>query len=487
MPRPTAAPELRLEHIAKNFGSARALTDACLTVRSGTVHALLGENGAGKTTLMRVAFGLLQPDRGEVFLDGRPTTIRTPRDAIDLGLGMVHQHFTHVPAMTVAENIALGGHGIFSRVAAEARVRELGSETGLLLDPASVTGALSVSAQQRLEILKAISRQASILIMDEPTAVLAPDEAAELLEWLRQFAASGGSVILITHKLTEALAIADDVTVLRLGRTVLNARAAATTAESLAASMLGSSPPTPTTTHLPPAGDVLLRVASLTIRDEAGVLRIVEATFEVRRHEILGIAALEDSGHQLLLRAIAGRLSVASGTIERSGTVALIPEDRIRDALIPSFSLVENLALKNAGTRHGLIRWSALRSSTANLARQFEVRAASVDAPVSSLSGGNQQKLVLARELSEQPTLIVAENPTRGLDIRATASVHERLRIAAVEGAGVIIHSSDLDEVLSLATRVVVVHAGRIVDVPNDRAAVGHAMVGLLPRPAGDD
>ena len=481
------APELRLLNIVKNFGATRALDSASLTLRPGTVHALLGENGAGKTTLMRIAFGLLQADGGEILIDGRPTSIRSPRDAIDAGIGMVHQHFSNVGAMTVAENIALGGRGLITRAQAERRASELVIQTGLPLDPGAETAALSVAAQQRLEIVKAISRQASILIMDEPTAVLAPDEAGELLQWLRRFADSGRSIVLITHKLIEALAIADDVTVLRFGRTALVTRAKETSADQLAEAMLGSSPPQP---EVPPPrapGELLLRAASLSIRDEMGRVRITDASFDVRQCEILGVAALDDSGHQFLLRAIAGRLTPASGRLERFGSVALIPEDRGRDALIPAFSVVENLALKRAGTRRGRIRWPAIRASASDVTRQFDVRAPSVDAPVSSLSGGNQQKLVLARELGDGPALIVAENPTRGLDLRATAAVHERLRQAAAAGAAVIVHSSDLDEVLSLATRVIAVHAGRVIAVPNDRAAAGRAMIGLPVTPAVAD
>jgi simple sugar transport system ATP-binding protein len=474
-----AAPELRLQNIAKTFGSTRALDGASLTVRAGTVHALLGENGAGKTTLMRIAFGLLQPDRGHIFVGGSPTQIHSPRDAIRVGIGMVHQHFTNVGAMTVAENIALGGRGLLSRTEAEARATELLEKAGLLLDPADQAASLSVGAQQRLEIVKAMSREASILIMDEPTAVLAPEEATELLRWLRGFANAGGSIVLITHKLTEALAIADDVTVLRFGRTVLCSGAAGTSAEQLAEAMLGSSPPGKSAQPVDPPGAVILRASSLSVRDETGRARIVDANFEVRQREIVGVAALDDSGHQLLLRTIAGRQQPASGRLELFGSVCLIPEDRLRDALIPSFSVVENLALKRAGSRSGRMGWAALRESASKLTQQFDVRAASVDAPVTSLSGGNQQKLVLARELSDSPALIVAENPTRGLDLRATADVHQRLRAAAADGAAVVVHSSDLDEVLSLATRVIAVNGGRVIEVPNNRAAAGRAMIGL--------
>jgi simple sugar transport system ATP-binding protein len=474
------APSLHLENIVKTFGATRALDAAELSVRPGTVHALLGENGAGKTTLMRVAFGLLHPDAGRILLDDREVGFASPADAIAAGIGMVHQHFTNIPAMTVAENIALGGHGKYSRALAVADVRAIAEETQLPLDPNARVESLNVGAQQRLEILKALARRARLLIMDEPTAVLAPAEAKDLLAWLRTFADGGGSVILITHKLSEALSIADDVTVLRYGATVYSSSARDTTMDRLAEAMLGA--PAAAAADVQDstvAGETVLRLSSVTIADVHGAERVFDANLEVRQREIIGIAALEDSGHQLLLRAIAGRIAPVRGVIERRGTPALIPEDRQRDGLILSFSLTENVALKGAGRRHGRIDWRARRDGAKRLIDEYDVRAPTVDIAASALSGGNQQKVVLARELSDQPAVIVAENPARGLDIRATATVHARLRAAAAHGAAVIVYSSDLDEVLGLATRVVAVHAGRLQEVPNDRELAGRAMLGL--------
>lgn len=476
----SVAPELRLDSIVKLFGSTRALDGASMTIRPHTVHALLGENGAGKTTLMRVTFGLLRADKGRVLLDGRETNFRSPADAISAGIGMVHQHFTNVPAMTVAENLALGRHGRYMHKTAADRVRDLTERTQLPLDPEALAGSLSVGAQQRLEILKALSRDSRILILDEPTAVLAPAEARDLLKWLRAFADAGGAVVLITHKLSEALAAADDVTVLRHGRTVLTTPAASSSPDDLARSMLGETPAKIAMT----AGDttlgaVVLELNSVSLVDSRGVLRVNNASLEVKEGEIVGIAALENSGHDLLLRAIAGRIAPQSGVIQRHGATALIPEDRQREALVLPFSVTENVTLKNAGRRRGRIDWGKQRELANTLSREYDVRAASVASPVASLSGGNQQKLVLARELSEQPAIIVAENPTRGLDLRATADVHGRLRDAARKGAAVIIHSTDLDEVLTLATRVVAVHQGRLFQVSNDRETVGRAMLGL--------
>jgi general nucleoside transport system ATP-binding protein len=472
---------LRLERIEKRFGSTRALDGASLSVRQGTVHAVLGENGAGKTTLMRVAYGAVRPDAGRIFVRDHQVRFRTPADAIREGLGMVHQHFTNVPAMTVAENIALGGRGLFIRGRVSTYVRTLSASTGLTIQPDLPVSALSIGAQQRLEILKALARSARILVLDEPTAVLAPREAEELLRWLRGFASGGGSVVLITHKLHEALAIADDISVLRYGRTVLMTQASHVAADDLARAMLGT-PPAPTSAI--PArnepGKRVLRIDGVNIRDSSGVPRIRDARLELRQGEILGVVGLENSGHQWLLRAIAGREQPSTGTIEVAREAAFIPEDRQRDAIVMAFRLTENVALKGSGSARGRIRWREWRSRTSRLVREFDVRTASIDVPVKTLSGGNQQKLVLARELADAPPIVVAENPTRGLDIRATAQVHQRLRAAAAGGAGVVLYSSDLDEVLALATRIVAVHAGRVSEVPNEREAAGRAMLGLL-------
>lgn len=477
--RQTAALGLRLDTITKNFGGTRALDGASLSVRRGTVHALLGENGAGKTTLMRVAFGLLEPDSGKILLDTHEARFRSPAEAIRAGIGMVHQHFTNVPAMTVAENVALGSRGLYSPTRAAARVRELGEQTQLTLDPGTRVESMNIAAQQRLEILKALARRVKILILDEPTAVLAPAETKELLVWIRAFAEKGASVVLITHKLAEALAVADDVTVLRYGRTVLTATAAQTNADELARAMLGTAPvevpvPMPNAT-----GAVVLRLSAVSLADAKGVMRLSGVDLEVRQHEILGVAGLENSGHEFLLRAIAHRTEPTGGSIYRGGTVGLIPEDRHRDALILGFSLTENVALRGAGPRRGRMDWIRERDRTQQLVQSYDVRPPEVDLTVDRLSGGNQQKLVLGRELIDQPALIVAENPTRGLDIRASAAVQTRLRDAAAAGAAIVLYSSDLDEVLSLATRVVAVHRGHVIPVPNDREAVGRAMLGL--------
>lgn len=476
---PARAQELRLDQVVKRFGAVRALDGATLTVTPGTIHALLGENGAGKTTLMRIAFGMIQPDAGQLLLDNRSTRFSTPAEAISAGIGMVHQHFTNVGAMTVAENVALGGRGAYSPERAAEVVRDLASKTQLHVDPSAVVDTLSVAAQQRLEILKAVGRRARILILDEPSAVLAPAEARELLAWLRAFVNAGAAVILITHKIDEALSAADAVTVLRRGKTVLSSSASAISAQELTNAMLGDALSTARQVAIGASGEVVLRLSGVSVRDSRGVTVLGGVDLEVKAHEIVGVAALENSGHDALLRVAAGRAIATEGIVYRRGAAALIPEDRQRDALILGFSLTENLALRGAGGRRGRVNWSALRSETERLVEAYDVRTNTVDASARDLSGGNQQKLVLARELSDNPALVVAENPTRGLDIRATAAVHDRLREAAAQGSAVMLHSGDLDEVLALATRVVVVYRGRVTEVPNAREAVGRAMLGL--------
>lgn len=472
---------LELQGITKRFGRTVALDHASLHVRRGTVHALLGENGAGKTTLMRIVYGMLRPDEGRMLLDGRPAAPRSTADALARGVGMVHQHFMNVPAMSVAENVALGQRGHYDSRRTAERVREVSSRLGLTLDPAARVADLGVGAQQRLEIVKALARDARLLILDEPTAVLAPQEADELLHWLRRFADAGHTIVLITHKLREALAVADAVSVLRGGRVVLSAERGEVSESSLAASMLGTGvrmPEPPATTAS--VGDAVIVARALTLRDTRGVERVRDASLVVRRGEILGVVGVEGSGHQMLLRALAGRVAPASGELVLPADVGFIPEDRHRDALVLDFTLVENVALGSAGGMRGIVHWPAWRARTAAVLREFDVRTPreATDAKAGALSGGNQQKLVLGRELRATPPAIVAENPTRGLDLRATAAVHQRLRAARDQGVAIVLHSSDLDEVLSLATRVVAVHAGRVIPAPLDRDAVGRAMLG---------
>jgi general nucleoside transport system ATP-binding protein len=470
---------LALHGITKRFGTAVALDSASLDVRAGSIHALLGENGAGKTTLMRIAFGMIRPDAGTISTQAAKP-IDSPAAAIAAGIGMVHQHFTNVPAMTVAENVALGHRGLYDARRAAERVVDIGRRLGLELDPYAPVEDLPVGAQQRLEIVKALGMGARLLILDEPTAVLAPAEAEELMKWLRAFADDGNAVVLITHKLSEALRIADDVTVLRRGIVTLSTTAATATLEQVADAMLGETLHDDVRHDSPrDVGESVARLRSVTVRDERGIVRLREVSLDVNAGEILGIAAIEGSGQRELLRVLARRATPSEGAVEVPNDVAFVPEDRHADALVLEFNAAENVALKNAGAKRGRIPWRALREHTRQLVAAFDVRGADDAAPVRSLSGGNQQKLVLARELDGAPAFVVAENPTRGLDVRAARAVRARLRDAADAGAGVVVYSSDLDEVLALATRVVVLHGGELLDVGRERESVGRAMLGL--------
>ena len=470
---------LVLSGIGKRFGATAALDDVSLRVRKGTVHALLGENGAGKTTLMRVAFGLVQPDTGRIHLEGRSHERLSTAGAIAAGVGMVHQHFTNVGIMTVAENVALGATGMYNVSRAHRAVVDITTRTGLPLDPAVRAEDLSVGGQQRLEIVKALARNARTLILDEPTAVLAPAEAKELLEWLRRFSSRGNAVVLITHKLREALAIADDVTVLRRGRVAMSAPASHVTSDSLAAAMLGEELQSARQVgagRMP--GPVVASAQSVTIRNRGGATTVRDATFDVRSGEMLGIAAVEGAGQRELLRMLAGRMAISSGTLSLPTDVGFVPEDRHRDALLLDFPPSANVALRGAGSRRGTISWTHFREKAAQQIRDFEVQVARAEAAVRTLSGGNQQKLILARELDGPAALLVVENPTRGLDVRATRDVHARLRRACASGAGVVIYSSDLDEMLALATRVLVMYGGNVRECGGDRDTVGRAMLG---------
>ena len=478
-------PLLTLREVTHRFGTTLALDHAGIEVPRGRVHAVLGENGAGKTSLMRVAFGMIAPDAGEVLVEGRPVRLQAPADAIAHGIGMVHQHFTLVPRMTVAENIALGGRGTLDLAHVARDVTALGDASGLRIDPWRTVADLSIAEQQRVEILKAISRNARILILDEPTAVLAPAEADELLQWLRRHVERGHAVVLITHKLAEALTIADDVTVLRRGRVALGGEAATLSVNELATAMLGEAdtPPAPRHPTPEPAASHDVVAAIDGVSATRGREGIADASIVLRGGEITGIAGIEGSGHHVLLGILAGRIAPAAGVVRIPPRIGYVPEDRLRDALIADASITANVALKGAGARRGRMHWQRWRERAVMLVGRHDVRGTwtrdPARTPVRTLSGGNQQKLVLARELDEAPQLIVAENPTRGLDIRAAAAVLARLREAAAGGAAVVVYTADLDEVIAMSDRIFAVHAGRVRECAPDRAAVGRAMLGL--------
>lgn len=493
---------LVLSGIRHRFGRTLALDDASISVRRGTVHALLGENGAGKSTLMRIAFGMLTPEQGTIRLDGAAVTLDSSAAAIARGIGMVHQHFSLVSTMRAVENVALGTRGRLDLAAVAARMTEVSRATGLTIDPAAVAGDLSVSAQQRLEIVKALVRGARILILDEPGAVLTPDERVELNRWLRRFADEGGTVVLITHKVREALEVSDDLTVLRRGRTVLNGPRQTVTEALVIDAMTGEStadaawrivhpesgrqdPPTDPRRITVGAAPVLA-LDRVHVLDERGVARLQDVSLTVARGEVLGVIGVEGAGARELLRVLAGRLAPTRGTVTRPARVGFIPEDRLHDAMVPTFTLTENIALAESGSARGRLDWPALDARTEDVITAHDVRNAAARRRIDTLSGGNQQKFVVGRENGIGRDALVAENPTRGLDLRAARAVLDIVRgvgSAEVPSRAVVFYSTDLDEVLSVATRVVACFNGTLHEVrpaedPADRTPYARALVG---------
>jgi len=470
----TAAPALELRGISKSFGSAHALRGADFSLAPGEVHALLGENGAGKSTLMHIAYGLIAPDAGGIRVHGADTTIRSPRDARAIGIGMVHQHFTSIGALTVGENIELAT----GRRSRGAQQRVTGGVPARLMESLPLEArveTLTVAQRQRLEIVKALASGATILLLDEPSAVLAPSEVEELLALVSEFVAQGGSAVLITHKLAEVFLVADRVTVLRAGRVTLQAPVQGQSPASLAEAMIGRAAARGIAELSGTSASGSMRERGHLGRDSVAV-RV--GGIDILAGELVGLAAVLGNGQRELLRALATGNGVA-------GPVAFVPEDRTTEGLIATMSLTENLMLgldrDPRWTRGARLDWSVARSRTVALIESYRIRAAGPDAPAGGLSGGNQQRLVLARALEQEPRVLVAENPTRGLDIQATMEIHERLRLAAAGGMAVLVYSTDLDEVLELAHRVLVVHAGRVREAPRgaDRRVVGAMMLGI--------
>jgi simple sugar transport system ATP-binding protein len=438
---------------------------------------------------MRIAFGLLRPDSGTLVVKGIPHAFRSSADAIAAGIGMVHQHFLLVGAMTVAENVALGGTaasgftGRFNARSVAQQVRQLSKEVGFALDPYARVADLPVGAQQRVELTRALSHDPELLILDEPTTTLAPGEAQDLYGWLRGFVERGGTVILVTHKVREALALADGVTVLRHGRTVLSGAVSEFDEGAVVRAMLGdqeSELRRPAGIALDEPGAVLFQLEDVSAHGLGGVDPLRDVTLDIRAGEIVGIVGLEGSGYATLLRLLAGRIAAWSGRFVRPDMVGFVPEDRLHDAAIPEMSLVENTALVGAGIARGRIRWAALRQRTARFIDDFEIVAEGPDARMYTLSGGNQQKFVLARELSSSTQALVVENPARGLDVRASERVRQDIvRAARVRGSAVVYYSSDLEEVLDVSDRIVVCFAGRVREVPKERPdIIARAMVG---------
>jgi ABC-type uncharacterized transport system ATPase subunit len=480
------APLLELRAITKQFPGVLANDDVNFDLRRGEVHALLGENGAGKSTLMNILYGLYTPDRGEILLDGKHIDLGSTKAAIEHGIGMVHQHFMLIPVMTVAENIVLATEPrhlgvLLDYDSARKRVRELSERYGLAVDPDARIDRISVGQQQRVEILKALYRGAEILILDEPTAVLTPQEAQELFEIIRSLKSQGKSIIFISHKLNEVLDIADRITTLRRGVVVDTIPAAGATEEGLARMMVGREVLLRVDKHASTPGAPLLHVEGLNVIDDRGLEAVRDVSFEVRGGEIVGLAGVDANGQSELIDAIAGLRSPASGRIVVDGRdlthanakealeagVGHIPEDRHRRGLVLPFSLTENIALHGYRTspnsRNGFLNLGEMLSRARRLLQEFDVRGGQPSTPAGALSGGNQQKVVLAREIDGNPKVLIAAQPTRGLDVGAIEFVHRRLVEQRDAGRAVLLVSLELEEILSLSDRILVIYEGRIV------------------------
>ncbi|NJK78533.1 MAG: ABC transporter ATP-binding protein [Chloroflexaceae bacterium] len=503
---------LELRGVTKAFPGVLANDQVSLDVRSGEILALLGENGAGKSTLMKILYGLYQPDVGEILMNGQPVTIRSPQDAINLGIGMIHQHFMLVPELTVAENIALGlksSRGLLldlDRVAA--RVTTLAQTYGLKVDPAARVGSLAVGQQQRVEIIKALYRGADLLVLDEPTAVLTPQEVDDLFRTLKQMRAEGYALIFISHKLHEISDLCDRVTVLRGGRVVGTNPAASMTRADLARLMVGHEVSTGQrrASHIAAtsaSAEVRLRLSDISATNEHGTPVLQGISFDIRQGEILGVAGVSGNGQRELAEVIAGLHPITTGTILLDGRnvtsatpearmlagCSYIPEERMRDGTILPFDVSENLILRDhayAPYAQGvLLRWRTIASIGQQLVQRFRVKTPTLKTPIQNLSGGNIQKVIMARELSRQPAVLVAAQPTRGVDIGATEYIHQLLLGLREQGAAIVLLSEDLDEVLDLSDRVAVMFAGRIVTiVPRnqiERSQIGLLMAGVPP------
>jgi len=509
-PSATAAPAVELSGISKRFGAVVANDGVDLVLRRGSVHAVMGENGAGKSTLMSILFGLVSPDSGEIRVDGRAVEFSNPLDAIAVGLGMVHQHFRLFDSMSVAANVVFGAEprrlGLYDRRAAEARVRELGERYGLEIDPRARVSSLSVGERQRVEILKALHRDATILILDEPTAVLTPGEVSSLFAVIRRAADAGTTVVLVTHKINEVLSVSDEVTVLRDGRVTGRFTTSATSSAELVHAMTGRDVHQVSNQGDVTPGEIVLRLRD-TVVVEGGSQRVRNVSFEVRAGEIVGIAGVSGNGQHEVVEAILGTRPLANGTIELLGAdvsgatvrdrrargVAVIPEDRRGEGSAITMSITENLTLGHhraapIGASRGIGRgWISLRAQRARgreLIEQFDIRTPSGQQTAGSLSGGNAQKVVIARELSHGAPLLVAEQPTQGVDVGAIESIHARLLDYRTGGGAVLLVSHEISELLALADRVLVMLSGGIVaELSREQAtsaSIGAAMSGAV-------
>ena len=483
---------IEMREITKIFGEFVANDKINLELRKGEIHALLGENGAGKSTLMNMLAGLLEPTSGEIVVNGKSEKLDSPSKAASLGIGMVHQHFMLVEAFTVAENIILGSEvtnkGVLDLKKANADILELSERYGLAVDPTAKVEDISVGAQQRVEILKTLYRGADILIFDEPTAVLTPAEILELMEIMKTLVKEGTSIILITHKLDEIRAVADRVTVIRRGKSIQTVGIEGATNKDLAEMMVGRSVSFVTEKEEAQPKEVVLQISDLVVNENRGVPAVKELSLDVRAGEIVGIAGIDGNGQSELIQAITGLRKVKSGSIKIKGqevvglsprkitemNVSHVPEDRHRDGLVLEMMLSENIALqtyyKEPLSKNGVLNYNQINSYARKLMEEFDVRAANEIVPASALSGGNQQKAIIAREVDRNPDLLIVSQPTRGLDVGAIEYIHKRLIGERDKGKAVLVVSFELDEILNLSDRIAVIHDGKIQGIvkPSD-------------------
>ncbi|MGI4826530.1 ABC transporter ATP-binding protein [Streptococcus pneumoniae] len=475
---------IEMRDITKVFGGFVANDKINLHLRKGEIHALLGENGAGKSTLMNMLAGLLEPTSGEIAVNGQVVNLDSPSKAASLGIGMVHQHFMLVEAFTVAENIILGSeltkNGVLDIAGASKEIKALSERYGLAVDPSAKVADISVGAQQRVEILKTLYRGADILIFDEPTAVLTPSEIDELMAIMKNLVKEGKSIILITYKLDEIRAVSDRVTVIRRGKSIETVEIAGATNADLAEMMVGRSVSFKTEKQASKPKEVVLSIKDLVVNENRGVPAVKNLSLDVRAGEIVGIAGIDGNGQSELIQAITGLRKVESGSIELKGdsivglhprqitelSVGHVPEDRHRDGLILEMMISENIALqtyyKEPHSKNGILNYSNITSYAKKLMEEFDVRAASELVPAAALSGGNQQKAIIAREIDRDPDLLIVSQPTRGLDVGAIEYIHKRLIEERDNGKAVLVVSFELDEILNVSDRIAVIHDGKI-------------------------
>jgi simple sugar transport system ATP-binding protein len=496
--------KLELRNITKRFGTLVANDNISLTLEPGEIHSLLGENGAGKSTLMNVLYGLLQPDSGEILIDGKPVNFASPGEAMTAGIGMVHQHFMLIPVFTVAENVVLGNEptgklGLLDLNAARKLVKEISDRFGFDIDPDAKVEDLPVGAQQRVEIIKSLARNAKALVLDEPTAVLTPQETDELMEIMRGLAKSGTSIIFITHKLREVQQVSDRITVIRQGKVVATPSPKAT-ANELATLMVGREVDLETKRKPAKLGEESLVVKDLTVLDDRNQQMVDGVSFSIRNGEVLAIAGVQGNGQTELAEAIVGLRKIHSGSVVVAGNdvtrstvrealesgLGYVPEDRKKDGLVGEFTIAENLMLDGSFTApfaKGVQIDFAKRDEIANqLIQEFDIRTPSAETLAKQLSGGNQQKVVVARELSRELKVLVASQPTRGVDVGSIEFIHEQIIEARDSGKSVLIISTELDEVLALADRIAVMYRGKIVgivDAKTSREKLGKMMAGI--------